>query len=51
MYHNMTIREVIKNSYNNNLLYKGFSLSIMRAIPLHGGAFLGYEYIKNNIMI
>ena len=42
--------EHIKYAYNNNLFYRGFSLSIMRAIPLHGGAFFGYEYLKNKII-
>jgi hypothetical protein len=27
--------------------YKGFSLAIMRAMPLHGGVFLGYEMSKS----
>lgn len=26
--------------------YRGFSLALLRAIPLHGGVFLGYEYAK-----
>ena len=46
---NKGLFEIIKDSYYKNLLYKGFSLSIMRAIPLHGGAFLGYEYIRKII--
>ena len=32
--------------------YRGWSLAMMRALPLHGGVFLGYEYSKtiyNNI--
>jgi solute carrier family 25 carnitine/acylcarnitine transporter 20/29 len=45
----ITISQVIKNIYKNNGLrgfYNGFSYAIMRAIPLHGGVFLGYEYSK-----
>ena len=46
---NDNLISIIKDSIKKKNLYKGFSLSIMRAIPLHGGAFVGYEYIKNNI--
>lgn len=41
-----------KNNINNNQIkgflnfYSGFSLAIMRALPLHGGVFLGYEVSK-----
>jgi solute carrier family 25 carnitine/acylcarnitine transporter 20/29 len=44
-----------KNNNNNNLrigflnYYNGFNLAIMRALPLHGGVFLGYELSKNLI--
>jgi len=44
-----SINTVIKNIYINNGFkgfYHGFSFAIMRAIPLHGGVFLGYEYSK-----
>jgi len=40
------------NNINNNYMkgffnfYSGFSLAIMRALPLHGGVFLGYELSK-----
>jgi hypothetical protein len=40
------------NNDSNNVIrgfrnfYKGFSLAIMRAMPLHGGVFLGYETAK-----
>lgn len=27
-------------------MYRGWSLAMMRALPLHGGVFLGYEYSK-----
>jgi hypothetical protein len=27
-------------------VYRGWSLAMMRAVPLHGGVFLGYEYSK-----
>ena len=39
----------VRECYKKNILYKGFSLSIMRAIPLHGGAFLGYTYIQDKL--
>ena len=35
-----------KNYFN---YYKGFSTAIMRAVPLHGGVFIGYETIKKLI--
>lgn len=44
-----TVPEVIKSIYKKDGIrgfYHGFSLSIMRAIPLHGGVFLGYELSK-----
>ena len=46
------ILQIIKSIYytkpNYGLLnfYRGFSLAIMRAMPLHGGVFLGYELSK-----
>jgi hypothetical protein len=50
---NSRINTIIKNIYNNNnnkykLLnfYNGFNLAILRAVPLHGGVFLGYEVSK-----
>ena len=45
----MSICQVIKNIYRTNGFigfYRGFSYAIMRALPLHGGVFLGYEYSK-----
>jgi solute carrier family 25 carnitine/acylcarnitine transporter 20/29 len=44
-----SITQVIKNIYKTDGaigFYRGFSLAIMRALPLHGGVFLGYEYSK-----
>jgi len=51
---NINIKNVIKTIYNENNIglrnfYKGFSLAIMRAMPLHGGVFLGYELSKKYI--
>jgi solute carrier family 25 carnitine/acylcarnitine transporter 20/29 len=46
---NITICQVIKNIYLQDGpkgFYRGFSFAIMRALPLHGGVFLGYEYSK-----
>lgn len=46
---NITVKHTIKNIYKTHGLrgfYNGFSYAIMRAIPLHGGVFLGYEYSK-----
>ena len=45
----VSVNHVIKQIYKNNGLtgfYSGFSFAILRAIPLHGGVFLGYEYSK-----
>ncbi len=53
----LTLSNTIKkiwssNNDSNNIIkgfrnfYKGFSLAIMRAMPLHGGVFLGYEIAK-----
>ena len=48
-----TIKKIwSSNNDSNNIIrgfrnfYKGFSLAIMRAMPLHGGVFLGYETAK-----
>ena len=44
-----TITNVIKTIYKTNGIkgfYKGFNLAIIRALPLHGGVFLGYELSK-----
>ena len=44
-----SITRVIKNIYKTDGaigFYRGFGLAIMRALPLHGGVFLGYEYSK-----
>ena len=46
---NIKINYVIKNIYKNNGIkgfYKNFNYAIMRAMPLHGGVFLGYEFSK-----
>jgi len=44
---------VLKIYHENNIgfrnFYKGFSLAIMRAMPLHGGVFVGYELSKKYI--
>jgi len=50
--------ETIKYIYNGgqNLnsglinFYRGFNLAILRAIPLHGGVFLGYEFGKKHFI-
>jgi solute carrier family 25 carnitine/acylcarnitine transporter 20/29 len=58
---NLTLPQTIKaiigtNNPNNSILksvknlYKGFNLAIMRAMPLHGGVFLGYELAKKYII-
>jgi solute carrier family 25 carnitine/acylcarnitine transporter 20/29 len=58
---NRTLPQTIKaiigtNNPNNSILksfknlYKGFNLAIMRAMPLHGGVFLGYELAKKYII-
>ena len=39
------IKEIYKN-YGYRGFYHGFKYAIMRAIPLHGGVFLGYEFSK-----
>lgn len=46
---NNNIIFVIKNIYKTNGLfgfYKGFNLALLRALPLHGGVFWGYEFSK-----
>jgi solute carrier family 25 carnitine/acylcarnitine transporter 20/29 len=48
---NISLINVIKNIYYNKNkgfinFYNGFNLAIMRAMPLHGGVFLGYEMAK-----
>jgi solute carrier family 25 carnitine/acylcarnitine transporter 20/29 len=50
----ISIMNTIRSTYNENNMgcrnfYKGFSLAIMRAMPLHGGVFLGYELSKRYI--
>ena len=30
--------------------YRGFGLAILRAMPLHGGVFLGYELSKTHLI-
>jgi hypothetical protein len=52
----ISLQKIIKiifseNNSKNNIFglknfYKGFNLAIMRALPLHGGVFLGYEMSK-----
>lgn len=45
----ITVTQTIKDIYKKSGFkgfYNGFSYAIMRAIPLHGGVFLGYEYSK-----
>ena len=46
---NVKITQVIKDIIKNEGFigfYRGFKYAIMRAIPLHGGVFLGYEISK-----
>lgn len=43
--YNQVIKSISKNGIG--FLYRGFSLALMRAVPLHGGVFMGYEFIKN----
>lgn len=40
------LQQTSKN-YGFKFFYAGFSMAIMRAFPLHGGAFLGFEMSKN----
>jgi solute carrier family 25 carnitine/acylcarnitine transporter 20/29 len=48
----LCLHETIKSIYYDTLhiglhnFYKGFKLAILRAMPLHGGVFLGYELSK-----
>lgn len=47
-----TYKSFINNVYKNHGLigfYRGFSLALLRCIPLHGGVFLGYETCKSLI--
>jgi solute carrier family 25 (mitochondrial carnitine/acylcarnitine transporter), member 20/29 len=47
---NNTYSNIINNIYKLEGLkgfYKGFSLALLRCIPLHGGVFVGYNYIIN----
>jgi solute carrier family 25 carnitine/acylcarnitine transporter 20/29 len=47
-----SVIQVINSIYKNDGpkgFYRGFSLAIMRALPLHGGVFLGYELSKKFI--
>lgn len=56
---NISIQKIIGDIFSENNprssiiglknFYKGFSLAIMRAMPLHGGVFLGYELSKQYI--
>lgn len=51
---NSQVIDTIKNIYKENNkgltnFYRGFPLAIMRAVPLHGGVFLGYELSKKYI--
>lgn len=51
---NKKYKDVIKEIYKTEGLkgyYRGFSLALLRCIPLHGGVFLGYEFIKNMLKI
>jgi solute carrier family 25 carnitine/acylcarnitine transporter 20/29 len=59
---NLTLTDIIKNIWkinnnSNNIIkgffnyYKGFNLALLRAMPLHGGVFVGYELSKKYINI
>jgi solute carrier family 25 carnitine/acylcarnitine transporter 20/29 len=52
-----TVSSIVKEIWNTNNpsncflngirnMYRGWSYAMMRALPLHGGVFLGYEYSK-----
>ena len=48
-----TIKEIWQNNNKSNTFstgfknfYRGFNFAILRAMPLHGGVFLGYEFSK-----
>lgn len=46
---NQSYKNTIKQIYFNEGIkgfYRGFSLALLRCIPLHGGVFYGYEFIK-----
>lgn len=46
---NISMTKAIKmiiDTYGIFGFYRGFSLGLIRALPLHGGVFLGYEYSK-----
>ena len=48
------LEQSLEKTYSTKILglrnfYTGFSLAIMRAMPLHGGVFLGYELSKKYI--
>jgi len=43
------IKEIIKTDGIRGF-YRGFSLALMRCVPLHGGVFLGYELYKEYAM-
>ena len=48
----LSLRNTCQNIYKSQGIpgfYKGFSLGIFRAFPLHGGVFLGYELSKKFI--
>lgn len=45
-----TVKTILTPQVKPMNLYKGFSLAIMRAMPLHGGVFLGYELAKKGNM-
>lgn len=46
-----------QNNSSNNFIkgiqnyYRGFNLAILRAMPLHGGVFLGYELSKKYLSV
>lgn len=49
-----SINQIIKKIYIQDGFkgfYRGFSYALMRALPLHGGVFLGYEYSKKLLNI
>ena len=46
-----SIKYILGKSNNPLHFYKGCSYALIRCIPLHGGVFLGYEFIKNNLKL
>lgn len=45
-----TFTQVLKEIYQENGLktfYKGFHFALIRAVPLHAGTFMTFEYLKN----